>query len=266
MPARPSLDASVRAQGGVARGDARWEMALPSISMQPPVRSAPARGGWSSSSKASSRRRTIRWGRICVDYGCANRCGGRLGAARRRPLCSEDARHCPPVSCRSRSRRTSATSRACTSRGRRRLPPRPRCWCSTTGSPPSSALTRRAAPPRRYRAASRDGCPRRAADRSLRATPATSSAASPRLGDGRALLLGEVLDAHGRRRDVHLKGSGRTPFARGGDGRAAVGPMLREYLISEAMHALGIPTTRALAVVATGEPVYRETSRCPAPS
>ncbi len=82
---------------------------------------------------------------------------------------------------------------------------------------------------------------------------------SPRLGDGRALLLGEVLDVHGRRRDVHLKGSGRTPFARGGDGKAAVGPMLREHLIGEAMHALGIPTTRALAVVATGEQVARET-------
>ena len=82
---------------------------------------------------------------------------------------------------------------------------------------------------------------------------------SPRLGDGRALLLGEVLDVYGRRRDVHLKGSGRTPFARGGDGRATVGPMLREHLVSEAMHALGIPTTRALAVVATGEPVRRET-------
>jgi uncharacterized protein YdiU (UPF0061 family) len=82
---------------------------------------------------------------------------------------------------------------------------------------------------------------------------------SPRLGDGRALLLGELLDTRGRRRDVHLKGSGRTPFARGGDGKAAVGPMLREYVIGEAMHALGIPTSRALAVVATGEPVIRET-------
>jgi uncharacterized protein YdiU (UPF0061 family) len=81
----------------------------------------------------------------------------------------------------------------------------------------------------------------------------------PRLGDGRALLLGEVLDVHGRRRDLHLKGSGRTPFARGGDGKAAVGPMLREYVIGEAMHALGIPTTRALAVVATGDHVARET-------
>jgi len=81
----------------------------------------------------------------------------------------------------------------------------------------------------------------------------------PSLGDGRALLLGEVLDLHGRRRDLHLKGSGRTPFARGGDGKAAVGPMLREYVIGEAMHALGIPTTRALAVVATGEQVVRET-------
>jgi serine/tyrosine/threonine adenylyltransferase len=81
----------------------------------------------------------------------------------------------------------------------------------------------------------------------------------PRLGDGRALLLGEVLDTQGRRRDVHLKGSGRTPFARGGDGKAVVGPMLREYVIGEAMHALGIPTSRALAVVATGEDVLRET-------
>ena len=82
---------------------------------------------------------------------------------------------------------------------------------------------------------------------------------SPRLGDGRALLLGELVDADGRRRDVHLKGSGRTPFARGGDGKAAVGPMLREYVISEAMHALGIPTTRSLAVVATGEQIVRDT-------
>src|SRR5882757_8594982 len=81
---------------------------------------------------------------------------------------------------------------------------------------------------------------------------------SPQLGDGRAILLGEVIDRAGRRRDIALKGSGRTPFSRGGDGKAAVGPMLREVLIGEAMHALGIPTTRALAVVATGEPVYRE--------
>jgi uncharacterized protein YdiU (UPF0061 family) len=81
---------------------------------------------------------------------------------------------------------------------------------------------------------------------------------SPRLGDGRALLLGEVIDIRGRRRDLHLKGSGRTPFSRGGDGKALVGPMLREYVIGEAMHGLGIPTTRALAVVATGERVIRE--------
>ncbi|MBD7956124.1 YdiU family protein [Microbacterium sp. Sa4CUA7] len=81
---------------------------------------------------------------------------------------------------------------------------------------------------------------------------------SPRLGDGRALLLGEILDASGRPRDIHLKGSGPTPFARGGDGLAAVGPMLREYVVSEAMHALGIPTTRALAVTATGQDVYRD--------
>jgi serine/tyrosine/threonine adenylyltransferase len=81
----------------------------------------------------------------------------------------------------------------------------------------------------------------------------------PRLGDGRALLLGELVDAGGALRDLHLKGSGRTPFARGGDGFAAVGPMLREYVVSEAMAALGIPTTRSLAVVATGRPVRRET-------
>ncbi len=81
---------------------------------------------------------------------------------------------------------------------------------------------------------------------------------SPQLGDGRALLLGEVIDRQGRHRDIAFKGSGRTPFARGGDGKAAVGPMLREVLVGEAMHALGIPTTRALAVAATGEPVYRE--------
>ncbi|MCO5119405.1 MAG: YdiU family protein [Burkholderiaceae bacterium] len=82
---------------------------------------------------------------------------------------------------------------------------------------------------------------------------------SPQLGDGRALLLGELVDRTGRRRDIAFKGSGRTPFSRGGDGKAAVGPMLREALVSEGMHALGIPTTRALAVVATGETVYRET-------
>jgi uncharacterized protein YdiU (UPF0061 family) len=77
------------------------------------------------------------------------------------------------------------------------------------------------------------------------------------LGDGRAILLGEHLAPDGRRFDIQLKGSGRTPFSRGGDGRAALGPMLREYIISEAMHALGIPTTRSLAVAATGEDVFR---------
>ncbi len=82
---------------------------------------------------------------------------------------------------------------------------------------------------------------------------------SPRLGDGRALLLGELTLPDGRLRDLHLKGSGRTPFARGGDGLAAVGPMLREHVVSEALHHLGIPTTRALAVVATGRQVRRET-------
>lgn len=80
-----------------------------------------------------------------------------------------------------------------------------------------------------------------------------------RLGDGRAVLLGEQLTPDGVRVDVQLKGSGRTPFSRGGDGRAALGPMLREYIISEAMHALGIPTTRSLAVVTTGESIQRET-------
>jgi uncharacterized protein YdiU (UPF0061 family) len=82
----------------------------------------------------------------------------------------------------------------------------------------------------------------------------------PQLGDGRALLLGEVIDRNGCRRDIQLKGSGRTPFSRRGDGHAALGPVLREYLIGEAMQAIGIPTTRALAAVATGDPVYRETA------
>jgi uncharacterized protein YdiU (UPF0061 family) len=86
---------------------------------------------------------------------------------------------------------------------------------------------------------------------------------SPQLGDGRAHLLGELLDPAGRRFDLQLKGSGRTPFSRGGDGKAALGPMLREYLISEAMHALGIPTTRSLAVVATGETVWRDAGGLP---
>jgi len=79
------------------------------------------------------------------------------------------------------------------------------------------------------------------------------------LGDGRAIVLGEHLTPSGQRLDLQLKGSGITPYSRGGDGRAALGPMLREYIISEAMHALGIPTTRSLAVVTTGEKVYRET-------
>ncbi|WP_139488140.1 protein adenylyltransferase SelO [Brevibacillus dissolubilis] len=80
-----------------------------------------------------------------------------------------------------------------------------------------------------------------------------------RLGDGRALLISEQITPQGERFDIQLKGSGRTPYSRGGDGRAALGPMLREYIISEAMHALGIPTTRSLAVVTTGESVMRET-------
>src|SRR6516165_8309964 len=80
----------------------------------------------------------------------------------------------------------------------------------------------------------------------------------PQLGDGRAILLGEVIDRDGVRRDIQLKGSGPTPFSRLGDGRAALGPVLREYIVSEAMAALGIPTTRALAAVATGELVWRE--------
>jgi uncharacterized protein YdiU (UPF0061 family) len=83
---------------------------------------------------------------------------------------------------------------------------------------------------------------------------------SPSLGDGRAILLGEILGTDGRRYDIQLKGAGPTPFSRRGDGRAALGPVLREYLLGEAMHALGIPTTRALAAVTTGEPVYRETA------
>ncbi|WOH84950.1 YdiU family protein [Bradyrhizobium sp. BEA-2-5] len=82
----------------------------------------------------------------------------------------------------------------------------------------------------------------------------------PQLGDGRAILLGEVIDKNGIRRDIQLKGSGPTPFSRRGDGRAALGPVLREYIVSEAMHALGIPTTRTLAAVVTGEHVIRETA------
>src|SRR5256885_16769922 len=81
----------------------------------------------------------------------------------------------------------------------------------------------------------------------------------PQLGDGRAILLGEVIDADGVRRDIQLKGSGPTPFSRRGDGRAALGPVLREYIVSEAMFALGIPTTRSLAAVMSGESVMRET-------
>ena len=79
----------------------------------------------------------------------------------------------------------------------------------------------------------------------------------PMLGDGRAALLGEAVDADGKRWDIQLKGSGRTPFSRGGDGKSSLGPVIREYLLSEAMHALGVPTTRALAAVATGETVFR---------
>ncbi|UXX83444.1 protein adenylyltransferase SelO [Roseovarius pelagicus] len=86
---------------------------------------------------------------------------------------------------------------------------------------------------------------------------------SPSLGDGRANLLGEVVDRDGQRRDIQLKGSGPTPYSRMGDGRAWMGPVLREYVVSEAMHALGVPTTRALAAVATGEPVYRESGGLP---
>lgn len=80
----------------------------------------------------------------------------------------------------------------------------------------------------------------------------------PQLGDGRALLLGEIVAPDGRRFDIQLKGSGRTPFSRGGDGRAAIGPVLREFLVSEAMHAMGVSTTRSLAAVATGDLVIRE--------
>ncbi len=83
---------------------------------------------------------------------------------------------------------------------------------------------------------------------------------SGQLGDGRAVLLGEIIDIYGKRRDIQLKGSGRTRFSRSGDGRAALGPVIREYILSEAMYHLGIPTTRSLAIVTTGEEVYRETT------
>ena len=82
----------------------------------------------------------------------------------------------------------------------------------------------------------------------------------PQLGDGRAILLGELMGRDGTRYDIQLKGSGRTPFSRGGDGKAALGPVLREYMSREAMAALGVPTTRALAAVTTGEHVLRETA------
>lgn len=81
---------------------------------------------------------------------------------------------------------------------------------------------------------------------------------SPRLGDGRALLLAEIIDTKGQKRDIQLKGAGPTPYSRRGDGRSALGPVVREYLVSEAMFALGVPTSRALAAVMTGEPVYRD--------
>ncbi len=81
---------------------------------------------------------------------------------------------------------------------------------------------------------------------------------NPQLGDGRAILLGEVVGSDGIRRDIQLKGAGPTPYSRNGDGRAWLGPVMREYLVSEAMHAMGVPTTRALAAVSTGEPVFRE--------
>lgn len=83
---------------------------------------------------------------------------------------------------------------------------------------------------------------------------------NPQLGDGRAILLGEVIGTDGIRRDIQLKGSGRTPYSRSGDGRSWLGPVLREYIVSEAMHAMGVPTTRALAAVTTGEDVFRETA------
>lgn len=81
---------------------------------------------------------------------------------------------------------------------------------------------------------------------------------NPQLGDGRAILLGEVIGTDGERRDLQLKGSGQTPYSRMGDGRAPLGPVMREYIVSEAMAALGVPTSRSLAAVTTGEPVYRE--------
>ena len=85
----------------------------------------------------------------------------------------------------------------------------------------------------------------------------------PQLGDGRALLLGEIVDTKGDRFDLQLKGSGRTPFSRQGDGKSALGPVIREYIVSEAMAALGVPTTRALAAVASGDNVLRAEGSLP---
>ena len=110
----------------------------------------------------------------------------------------------------------------------------------------------------RRRAAGRQRDPRGAEPLALAYAGHQFGGFVPQLGDGRAILLGEVVGKDGLRRDIQLKGAGRTPFSRGGDGRAALGPVLREYLVSEAMAALGIPTTRALAVVTTGERVLRE--------
>ena len=138
--------------------------------------------------------------------------------------------------------------------------PAPGCWCSTRSWPPSWAGWHGVAG-----AGGGVACwsgtawrTARAGRPGLRRPPVRHLLAAPRRRPGPPARRGRR--RHGRRRDVHLKGSGRTPFARGGDGRAALGPMLREYVISEAMHALGIPTTRSLAVVTTGEPVYRETA------
>ncbi|NMA78046.1 MAG: hypothetical protein GX960_12460, partial [Actinomycetales bacterium] len=88
---------------------------------------------------------------------------------------------------------------------------------------------------------------------------------NPQLGDGRAVLLGERVDPSGRRHDLHLKGAGRTPFARGGDGKAPLGPMLREAVIGEWLHAMGVPTTRALAVLSTGEQIAPRQGVTPEP-
>jgi uncharacterized protein YdiU (UPF0061 family) len=131
--------------------------------------------------------------------------------------------------------------------------------CPTGSTLESRQLASSQAGPKGSRCSRAGACPRPPSQSRLAYAGHQFGRFVPQLGDGRAILLGEAVDRRGVRRDVQLKGSGRTPFSRGGNGRAALGPVLREYVVSEAMAALGIPTTRSLAAVMTGETVARET-------